>query len=54
MEHFEQFLDELHLLDLQNETHPSIFDENEGYDVLIVRLPVVGEKLEAQSIGFIL
>ena len=54
MEHFEQFLDELHLQDLQNEMHPSVFDENKGYDILIVRLPVVGEKLEAQSIGFIL
>ncbi|WP_373031546.1 CorA family divalent cation transporter [Sulfurovum sp.] len=54
MEHFEQFLDSLHLEDLNNAAHPSIFDKNEEYDMLIVRLPFIGEKLEAQSIGFII
>ena len=54
MEHFEQFLDSLHLEDLHNAAHPSIFDVNEEYDMLIVRLPVIGEKLEAQSFGFVI
>ena len=35
MEHFEQLLDPLHLEDLHNAVHPSIFDENEGYDILM-------------------
>jgi magnesium transporter len=54
MEHFEQFLDALHLEDLQNKMHPSIFDTNDAYNMLIVRLPVIGEKLEGQSFGFII
>jgi magnesium transporter len=54
MEHFEQLLDELHIQDLQNKMHPSIFDENDGYDMLILRLPVLAEKLEGQSFGFII
>ena len=54
MEHFEQFLDELHLEDLHNPAHPSIFDENEEYNMLIVRMPILGETLEAQSLGFII
>ncbi|MFC2057315.1 CorA family divalent cation transporter [Campylobacterota bacterium] len=54
MEHFEQFLDVLHLEDLHNAVHPSIFDENDEYNMLIIRLPVIGEKLETQSIGFII
>lgn len=54
MEHFEQFLDALHLEDLNNAAHPSIFEGNEEYDMLIIRLPVIGEKLEAQSFGFVI
>jgi magnesium transporter len=54
MEDFEQFLDVLHLEDLQNKTHPSIFDENDTYNMLIIRLPMIGEKLESQSFGFII
>lgn len=53
MEHVERFLDELHLQDLQNRMHPSIFDENDEYNMLILRLPVIAEKLEGQSFGFI-
>jgi len=53
MEHFEQFLDELHLQDLHNTIHPSIFDDSAAYNMLIVRIPVIGERLEAQSFGFI-
>ena len=40
MERLEQLIDALHLEDLRNDLHPSIFDENETYDMLIVRLPV--------------
>ncbi len=47
-------VDNLHLEDLQNEAHPSIFDENEEYDMLIVRLPVIGKKLDVVSIGFVI
>lgn len=47
-------VDNLHLEDLQNETHPSIFDENESYEMLILRLPVILDELEVLSIGFIL
>ncbi len=54
MQHVEQLVDTLHLEDLQNPLHPSIFDENDEYDMLIVRLPVVTEKLEAISLGFII
>lgn len=54
MKYFEQFLDELHLEDLHNPSHPSIFDENEEYNMLIVRMPILGEKLEAQSLGFVI
>lgn len=53
-EHFEQFLDELHLEDLQNKTHPSIFDENDEYNMLIIRLPVIAQTLEGRSFGFVL
>ncbi len=54
MENFKQLIDTLHLEDLGNELHPSIFDENDGYDMLIIRLPVIGKKLDALSMGFIL
>lgn len=54
MEHLEQLMDTLHLEDLRNELHPSIFDENEQYDMLIIRIPVIKEKLDAFSMGFVL
>ncbi|EDZ63108.1 Mg2+ transporter protein, CorA-like protein [Sulfurimonas gotlandica GD1] len=54
MENIEQLIDNLHLEDLRNELHPSVFDENEDYDMLIVRLPVILEVLDAKSIGFVL
>ncbi|WP_345970205.1 CorA family divalent cation transporter [Sulfurimonas sp. HSL1-6] len=44
----------LHLEDLRNEHHPSLFDENPDYDMLIVRLPVIGEEVQIVSTGFIL
>ncbi len=54
MEHLEQLIDNLHLEDLRNDLHPSIFDENETYDMLIVRLPIIGEKLQVISLGFVI
>ncbi|QOY52994.1 magnesium transporter CorA family protein [Candidatus Sulfurimonas baltica] len=54
MENLEQLIDTLHLEDLANELHPSFFDENDGYDMLIVRLPVIKDKLEVNSTGFVL
>ena len=47
-------INDLHLEDLRNEAHPSVFDVNPGYDLLIVRLPVLGQKLRVESTGFIL
>lgn len=54
MDNIEQLIDTLHLEDLNNELHPSYFDENEGYDMLIIRLPVISEVFEVKSIGFII
>ncbi|MGB5965904.1 MAG: CorA family divalent cation transporter [Sulfurimonadaceae bacterium] len=54
MDHIEQLIDPLHLQDLSNEVHPSIFDKNEGYDMLIMRVPVIEKKLDAISMGFVL
>lgn len=49
-----ELVDNLHLEDLRNESHPAVFDENDGYDMLILRLPVIHQKLETLSIGFII
>ncbi len=49
-----ELVDSLHLEDLQNELHPAMFDENNGYDMLILRLPLINQKLEITSIGFII
>lgn len=54
MKNLKHLIDNLHLEDLRNELHPSIFDDNEEYDMLIVRLPVIAEELTGKSIGFIL
>lgn len=47
-------IDTFHLEDLKNSTHPSVFDRNDDYDMLIVRLPIIGKKIELISIGFII
>ncbi len=49
-----KILDPLHSEDLANTEHPSIFDENEAYDMLIMRIPVVDKLLEMSSMGFII
>ncbi len=54
MHNLDSLIDALHLEDLKNVEHPSIFDENENYDMLIVRLPVIGETLTTNSLSFIL
>ncbi len=54
MERLEQLIDTLHLKDLRNDLHPSIFDENETYDMLIVRLPVIAKELQVISLGFVI
>ncbi|OHE11067.1 MAG: magnesium transporter [Sulfurimonas sp. RIFOXYD12_FULL_36_11] len=47
-------VDNLHLEDLRNKSHPSAFDENEQYDMLIIRLPIITQELETKSIGFVI
>ncbi|MBT8343209.1 MAG: magnesium transporter, partial [Sulfurovum sp.] len=54
MENIEEQLHSLHLEDLRNGSHPSIFDQNDDYDMLIVRLPVIKDVLERNSLGFII
>jgi magnesium transporter len=54
MKNIEQLIDDLHFEDLRNELHPSFFDENEEYDMLIVRLPVIANELSVKSVGFII
>lgn len=47
-------IDVLHLEDLRNPIHPSIFDENEAYDLFIFRIPLPGETLDIRSVGFVI
>lgn len=54
MDKLEQLIDTLHLEDLRNDIHPSFFDANEEYDMLIMRLPVIDKTLDAVSMGFVL
>ncbi len=53
MENIKEFIDPLHLEDLNNPIHPSIFDVNEEYNMLIMRFPLIAKKLDALSIGFV-
>ncbi len=53
MKKIEEVVDALHIEDLRNEIHPSFFDENDEYDMLIIRLPVVGKTLSVESMGFV-
>lgn len=54
MSNVHDLVDNLHIEDLQNETHPSIFDENDGYEMLILRLPVLLDEMQVVSTGFII
>ena len=54
MQAIETLVDALHLEDLANAMHPSVFDQNEAYDMLIIRLPEVGtETLSMHSYGIV-
>ncbi len=53
MKKIEDVVDALHIEDLRNEIHPSFFDDNEDYDMLIIRLPIVDETLIVKSMGFV-
>jgi len=54
MNDVKELIDSLHLEDIRNDIHPSFFDENEEYDMLIIRLPIIANALEIHSYGFIL
>lgn len=54
MEGISVTINPLHLEDLRNERHSSLFDINPDYDMLIVRLPVLDEGVQILSTGFIL
>jgi magnesium transporter len=54
MNDIHNLVERLHLEDLKNASHPSAFDENDKYDMLILRLPTVEQDLDAISIGFII
>lgn len=46
---------ELHLKDLQNPLHPSMYEEYNNYSILILRLPEhIGKRSKIYSYGFIL
>lgn len=46
---------ELHLKDLQNPLHPSMYEEYNNYSILILRIPEqIGKKSKILSYGFIL
>lgn len=50
-------IEPLHIEDLRNEIHPSFFDENEDYDMFILRLPIIKKELnvlEVKSFGFVM
>jgi len=53
MQHLYDKLDRFHLLDLKNPTHPSMFAEEESYDILIVALPYKDKELKIESNAFI-
>lgn len=53
MKTINQIIDKLHLEDLINESHPSVFDDNDDYNLLIVRVPIISKELGAKSLGFI-
>ena len=49
-----EILDKLHLKDLENPKHPSIFDENEAYNMLILLLPkIIDHEIHTTPINLI-
>ena len=53
MQHLYDQIDRFHLLDLKNPTHPSMFAEEETYDILIVALPFKDKELKIESHAFV-
>jgi magnesium transporter len=53
MENVLEIVDDLHVEDLKSKVHPSFYDRNEAYDMLIVRVPVIAEVVDINSLGFI-
>lgn len=54
MKTIEELIDPLHLEDLQNELHPSVFSDDDEYNILIIQLPIISKtKLKTISTGFI-
>jgi magnesium transporter len=48
-------INNFHLLDIENEIHPSIFFKDEDYDLLIFRIPqIINDKLTPLSKAFII
>jgi len=54
MRNLREIIDPLHIEDLRNELHPSIFDINELYDLLIIRIPMITDEVNAHSFAFII
>ncbi len=55
MEPVASLIDNLHMEDLKNRVHPSIFDENEGYNMFILRIPMITEnEVHIRQMGFVL
>lgn len=49
----EKLINPLHLEDLKNEMHSSIFSVDDAYTLFILRLPVIDVNLQASSFGFV-
>ncbi len=46
-------IDRFHLLDIKNETHPSVFTQTKEYDLFILTLPHREKELKIESFSFI-
>jgi magnesium transporter len=53
MKNILEMLDTLHVEDLKSDSHPSNFDYNDEYTILIIRLPIISSELKAKSLGFV-
>jgi len=53
MQHLYEKIDRFHLLDLKNPTHPSMFAEEETYDILFIALPFKDKELKIESHAFV-
>jgi len=53
MQHLFEQIDPFHLLDIKNPTHPSMFVQEEMYDILILTLPSKDKELIIDSYAFV-